>query len=85
MKYGFDFAGWIFDVTQNYNLPFVTSGMIGFTGSTILLTLCIVMKIRDRRELKQKQLHVQEVLTSPNPAITRTLKEHDERIRTITC
>ena len=72
MTYIFIFLGWMFDVTQNYNIPFYVGGGIG-----ILSVLSVILvNITHKMELKKKKLSTNEKSTEPLD---------DSRIRTFTC
>ena len=72
MTYIFIFLGWMFDVTQNYDIPFYVGGGIGILG---VLSI-ILVNFTHKMELKKNKL-------SGNVTFTKALD--NSRIRTFTC
>ena len=79
-------TGWIFDVTQNYNIPFLVSALIAFIGSILMLILFIVMRRRDTKQQIEKasKLNDTNEKNAAVPMLQQVQEVESKRTRTYT-
>lgn len=81
----FSHAGFIFDVTQDYNVPFYVNGMIGGVASLSAVIVYIMYRSRKRKE--NSKFLTDTAMVAESPVCVRNkhlVLEVDVRARTYT-